>query len=166
MKKNTVDLILLDLFMPGIGGIQTAQALREHNNNTPIIVLSANAYPTDRVQAINAGCNDFLIKPLVVSDLFYKLKLHLDVNWIYSEEDKQISDITLPTESILQELDSYVRIGDLAGLKRYLATFIKTHPQYQGFAKDIQLLATEFRLNDIKQRLQLAYEEITKNDSE
>jgi CheY-like chemotaxis protein len=166
MKKNTVDLILLDLFMPGIGGIQTAQALREHNNNTPIIVLSANAYPADRVQAINAGCNDFLIKPLVVSDLFYKLKLHLDVNWIYSEEDKQISDITLPTESILQELDSYVRIGDLAGLKRYLATFIKTHPQYQGFAKDIQLLATEFRLNDIKQRLQLAYEEITKNDSE
>ena len=166
MQKNTVDLILLDLFMPGLGGIQTAQALRERNNNTPIIVLSANAYPTDRVQAINAGCNDFLIKPLMVSDLFYKLKLHLDVNWIYSEEDKQISDITLPPESILQELDSYVRIGDLAGLKRYLTTFIKTHPQYQGFAEDIQLLATEFRLNDIKQRLQLAYEEITKNDSE
>ena len=43
---------------------------------------------------------------------------------------------------------------------------VKTHPQYQGFAEDIQLLATEFRLNDIKQRLQLAYEEITKNDSE
>ncbi|MDQ5939467.1 MAG: hypothetical protein QG557_415, partial [Pseudomonadota bacterium] len=164
VEKNKIDLILLDLSMPGLGGIKTAQALRERNHTTPIIVLSANAYPADRVQAINAGCNDFLIKPLIMLDLFAKLKLHLAIHWIYGEENKHTADMTLPPESILHELDSYVRIGDLAALKRYLATLMKTHPQYQSFAQDIQSLATEFRLNDIKQQLQLALEELTQHD--
>ncbi len=166
MEKNTVDLILLDLSMPGLGGIKTAETLRQRNNSTPIIVLSANAYPADRLQAINAGCNDFLIKPLTVVDLLYKLKFHLDIKWIYSEEDTPVLDMITPPQNIILELESYIRIGDLASLKRYLATFIKTHPQYQHFAEDIQSLATEFRLNDIKQRLQFAQKELTKNDRE
>ena len=186
MEKNSADIILLDLCMPGLGGIKTAQALRKSNYTKPIVVLSASGYPENRIQAINAGCNDFLIKPFVVSDLLNKLKLHLGVKWIYSEEDieslspafinpltqlygaadTELPDLTLPPKSIILELKSYARIGDLAALKLYLISFMKTYPQYKDFAEDIQLLATEFRLNDIKQRLHLDHEESTQNDND
>ena len=72
----------------------------------------------------------------------------------------------MPPKSIILELKSYARIGDLAALKLYLISFMKTYPQYKDFAEDIQLLATEFRLNDIKQRLHLDHEESTQNDND
>ncbi|HCT99876.1 MAG TPA: hybrid sensor histidine kinase/response regulator, partial [Methylococcaceae bacterium] len=160
LQNNIVDLILLDLSMPGLGGIQTAKHLRQFNNTTPIIVLSANAYPADRVQAINVGCNDFLIKPLVLKDLFDKFKFHLGLEWIYLEEDTFPVASILPPENILVKLENYMRIGDISGLRNYLSIFIKTHPQYDTFTREIQSLANEFRLHDIKQKLKVAYQEI------
>ncbi|MGR9035580.1 MAG: hybrid sensor histidine kinase/response regulator, partial [Gammaproteobacteria bacterium] len=75
------DLILLDLSMTGMGGAETAAQLRLKGYFNPIIVLSANAYPSDRLSAMNAGCEDFLAKPVQIQELFYKLKLHLKLIW-------------------------------------------------------------------------------------
>jgi len=165
VEKDAPDLVLLDLSMPGLDGAATAHLLRQHGNATPIVVLSANAYPSDRLNAINAGCNDFLVKPIQVSELLYKLKLHLTLSWVYQEDEAepQSSDQP-PSLDIIQELTGYVRIGDLQGLNQYLTQLIQHQPEYSYFAQRLMTLAGEFDLLEIKKLLHIAGEELSGND--
>lgn len=167
VAANPPDLILLDLSMPGLDGAETARQLRQQGYSTPIIVLSANAYPSDRLNAINAGCNDFLIKPIQVSNLLYKLKLHLALDWLHQEQHDEIEAQNTdqkPSPEVLQELTGYVRIGDLRGLNHYLSELIQLHPEYTRFAQHMMTLAGEFRLVEIKKLLPVANEEYSDND--
>jgi CheY-like chemotaxis protein len=161
IQKNSPDLILLDLSMPGLDGAGTARQLRQKGYSTPIVVLSANAYPSDRLSAINAGCNDFLAKPIQVSELLCKLKLHLTLDWLYQElaqeyETEQQSANQLPPTETIQELTGFVRIGDVLGLNRYLCELIQHHPEFTHFAQQIMTLSGEFRLVEIKKLLHIA----------
>ena len=58
------DLILMDMRMPGLSGVETAQRLRDNGVETPIVALTANAFEDDRHACLAAGMNDFLVKPL------------------------------------------------------------------------------------------------------
>jgi PAS domain S-box-containing protein len=71
------DLILMDIKMPNMDGLDAARIIRELSPNIPIIALSAYAYKQDTEEALAAGCNDFLAKPLSVA----KLKLILN-KWL------------------------------------------------------------------------------------
>lgn len=66
--SNTVSLILLDLGLPDIDGLLIIQWLREFSK-TPIIVLSARSSPDDKITALDAGANDYLVKPFTIPDL-------------------------------------------------------------------------------------------------
>lgn len=169
-KENPPDLILLDLSMPDMDGLETAGCLRQGGYSPPIVVLTSNAYPSDRVNAINAGCNDFLAKPLQVPELLYKLKLHLGLTWIYQEDDRGIPDkMTLQKldhlpPDVLEDINAYVRIGDLIGLNQYLTELNRHSPEYQDFIQRILKLSSEFRLVDIKKLLNLTTEKINRYD--
>ena len=65
------DLILMDLGMPGIDGWEATQVLKgsEETNPIPIIALSAHVMPGDRAKALDAGCDEFDTKPIVLSRL-------------------------------------------------------------------------------------------------
>ena len=60
-----IDLILMDIRLPGIDGIETTKKIRLLGFNKPIIAQSANALPEDKKLCINAGCNDFVAKPII-----------------------------------------------------------------------------------------------------
>lgn len=63
------DLIFMDMKMPIMGGLEATRKIREFNAGIPIIALTANAFDSDRVSAIEAGCNAFLAKPVKKSQL-------------------------------------------------------------------------------------------------
>ena len=58
------DLVLMDIKMPVMDGLQATRLIRAKNRELPIIALTANAFDTDRQMAFDAGCNDFLAKPV------------------------------------------------------------------------------------------------------
>ena len=58
------DLILMDVKMPSMDGLQATEAIRKFDSDTPIIALTAFAFDSDKEAALEAGCNDFLIKPI------------------------------------------------------------------------------------------------------
>ncbi len=158
------DLILMDLSMEGINGIETSQYLRQKGYSMPIVVLSANAYPSDQKAALDAGCDDFLAKPLQVTDLLNKLALQLSINWIYDGNIKekmrpeQNNDFTRPPPNIIKQLMAFVQIGDLLGLKHQLNDLIMNEPRYKSFTQRIKSLANEFRIAEIKKLLNKADE--------
>jgi CheY-like chemotaxis protein len=59
-----VDLILMDIKLPVMNGIQATKEIRKTNKTVPVIAQTAYAMLGDKLQAINAGCNEFLAKPI------------------------------------------------------------------------------------------------------
>ena len=58
------DLILMDIKMPNINGLDATKAIREMSASVPVIAVSAYAYEKDKIAAIESGCNEFLTKPV------------------------------------------------------------------------------------------------------
>ena len=58
------DMIFMDIKMPKMSGIEATIKIREISKEVPIVALTAYAYDSDRDQALEVGCNDFLTKPL------------------------------------------------------------------------------------------------------
>ncbi len=153
------DLILLDLTMQGMDGIDTARHIRALGHRMPILVLSANAYPSDRENAIDAGCNDFISKPVQVTDLLQKIKLHMSLNWTYDNNASHQKIVEIPPPlveppaEIIERLLDHVRIGDLLSLKQELNDLTENNPEFSAYAKRLKTLANEFRVGEIKKIL-------------
>lgn len=67
--SQPVDLLVLDLMLPGLGGLDLCRELRRFNNNTPILVISARDSETDRVLGLEVGADDYLVKPFGLREL-------------------------------------------------------------------------------------------------
>jgi CheY-like chemotaxis protein len=63
-KQGGIDLILMDIKMPVMDGMEATKCIKEFNPDLPIIALTANAFDSDRELALEAGCDDFLSKPV------------------------------------------------------------------------------------------------------
>ena len=68
-QNQQIDLLVLDLMLPGIGGLDLCRELRQFNNNTPILVISARDTETDRVLGLEVGADDYLVKPFGLREL-------------------------------------------------------------------------------------------------
>ncbi|ETR73068.1 MAG: GAF sensor hybrid histidine kinase [Candidatus Magnetoglobus multicellularis str. Araruama] len=77
LKKESVDLVLMDIMMPDMDGYETIKKIRQINNlkDIPIIALTANAMTEDREKCIKAGASDYLAKPLDVDQLFSMMRI-------------------------------------------------------------------------------------------
>lgn len=69
IKVGVYDLILMDMRMPGLSGVDAARILRRAGVETPVVALTANAFEEDRHACLAAGMNDFLVKPLTPESL-------------------------------------------------------------------------------------------------
>lgn len=66
---EAVDLVVLDLMLPGLGGLDLCRQLRKNENTTPILVISARDSETDRVLGLEVGADDYLVKPFGLREL-------------------------------------------------------------------------------------------------
>ena len=69
LKYQTVDLIILDLNLPGLSGLQVLQQLRARANATPVLILTARDQIDDRIRLLDAGADDYLTKPFNFGEL-------------------------------------------------------------------------------------------------
>jgi two-component system, OmpR family, response regulator len=72
--EGIYDAVVLDRRLPGLDGIEVVRRLRERNLRTPVLMLSAVATTTDRVEGLRAGCDDYLAKPYAFSELLARLE--------------------------------------------------------------------------------------------
>lgn len=68
-KENHYSVIFMDMKMPIMGGLEATRLIREFDKETPIVALTANAFDSDREDALLAGCNSYMSKPLKPSDI-------------------------------------------------------------------------------------------------
>jgi two-component system phosphate regulon response regulator PhoB len=68
-QAQSIDALVLDLMLPGLGGLDLCRELRTLNNTTPILVISARDSETDRVLGLEVGADDYLVKPFGLREL-------------------------------------------------------------------------------------------------
>ncbi len=71
--RSPVDLIILDVLMPMLDGFDTCRALRDRGNATPVLVLTARDAVDDRVAGLEAGADDYLVKPFALRELLARV---------------------------------------------------------------------------------------------
>lgn len=74
VRTQAVDLVLMDMKMPVMDGRTATSEIRKFNTEIPIIALTAHAFDADRVAALKAGCDDYLVKPINGAKLMQTLK--------------------------------------------------------------------------------------------
>jgi two-component system response regulator QseB len=74
LRAGGFDLVLLDLGLPGMDGIEVLRNLRANGGATPVLVLSARDAPQQRVLGLDAGADDYLVKPFDVDELLARVR--------------------------------------------------------------------------------------------
>lgn len=123
-KRETPDLVLLDLMMPGVGGLEVCRRLRSEPRTarTPVIMLTAKGEETDAVIGLAQGADDYVRKPFGVKELMARVAAHLRSQARAAEE----------------EHPRVLRFGELViDSDRFVASLANT---------DLPLTTTEFKL--------------------
>ena len=74
LGESSPDAIVLDILMPGIDGLEVCRLLRRIGNRTPILMLTARDAVADRVEGLDAGADDYLVKPFALEELLARVR--------------------------------------------------------------------------------------------
>ncbi|PXW17063.1 DNA-binding response OmpR family regulator [Chryseobacterium sp. CBTAP 102] len=95
------DIILMDIMLPGLDGMQLTQIIRFKGNYTPILVLSALNSPDDKIKMLDMGADDYLSKPFHFEELISRIKALTRRNKLSYQKDDQLlscGNITIDTD--------------------------------------------------------------------
>ena len=94
-RELELDLILLDWMLPGLSGLEICRRLRDTGNKVQIVLLTAKDEVGDRVAGLDAGADDYLVKPFSIEELLARVRARLRR---FEEEEKELlefADLTL-----------------------------------------------------------------------
>jgi len=74
LSATHYDLVVLDLMLPGMSGLELCRRLRERGQSVPILVLTARAATEDKVRGLDAGADDYLVKPFELDELAARVR--------------------------------------------------------------------------------------------
>ncbi len=92
-RHESFDMVVLDLMLPGLGGMELLAKLRDFKPELPVIVLTASAEIEDRVAGLDAGAVDYLVKPFSLAELLARVRAQLRVAAQASTTTLQSADI-------------------------------------------------------------------------
>lgn len=95
----TYDLILLDIMIPKVDGLSVLRRIREKNIKTPVILLTAKGQVEDRVKGLDAGADDYLVKPFAFEELLARIRAALRRSVGGTSNVLQAGDLILDLES-------------------------------------------------------------------
>ena len=97
LEKSPVDVVVLDVRMPGMDGIETLRALKRQHPLTEVIMLTGHASLEVAVQGMEAGAFDYLMKPINIDELLYKLQDAYKKKSIQGEKIRRMAEMEKPS---------------------------------------------------------------------
>lgn len=120
MQSDQFDLILLDWMLPGMSGLEVCRTLRQNGQNIPVLMLTARDTTEDKVAGLDAGADDYIVKPFAVVELLARMRALLR-RGVGAPTALQVGDLSLDPAS---------RRATRAGKPIYLSTTEYTLLEY------------------------------------
>ncbi|MCT2917818.1 DNA-binding response regulator [Limosilactobacillus fermentum] len=167
--QRAYDVIILDIMMPKLNGIEALKQLRQTGNKTYVIMLTAMAEIDDKVTGLDAGADDYLTKPFSLKELLARLRSLERRREDYQEDVLNFADITLDNDE--QRLESHNSIS-LSGKETKLLAYLMKNPGKaiesstlidQGWDKDDEADETDLwiYISYLRQKLQAVNAHVT-----
>jgi two-component system OmpR family response regulator len=121
------DLILLDWMLPGISGLEICRRLRLTGDKVPIILLTAKDDISDRVSGLDAGADDYIVKPFSLEELLARVRAHLRRTQEENSDLVQFSDLRLNRST--REVTRNDRAIELTAKEFELLEYLMSHPR-------------------------------------
>jgi signal transduction histidine kinase/DNA-binding NarL/FixJ family response regulator len=167
------DALLLDLRMPVLGGLEVVPRLRAMSalSSLPIIAVSASVLGFHQDDAIAAGCDGFVAKPVQEAQLLDALGRVLRLEWIYRETTPAPGESATafpetagaPTRAEITAMIEFARDGDLAALRDWIAQALARGTAAAAFLGQVDELAAGFKMAEIRQCLDSAAAQLDQN---
>ena len=100
MDGEHIDLVVLDIMMPHMDGYEFTKALREVENNLPILMVSAKQLPEDKKKGFLVGTDDYMTKPIDEEEMLLRIKALLRRAKIVNERKIEIGDVVLDYDAL------------------------------------------------------------------
>ncbi|MCZ6675787.1 MAG: PAS domain S-box protein [Candidatus Poribacteria bacterium] len=160
------DLILMDLVMPVMDGLEATRRIRrgevtELLQGVVIIALSASVFAHNRQQSLEAGCDDFIPKPVQNAELLEKLRLHLGLEWIYETEietdlqhesegwEEGTPPLQAPSSDEVAPIFELARRGRIVAIREHIDRIEQLGDQFIPFAAVLRRMARGFQTEQI-----------------
>jgi len=124
LEREPVDLVLLDVVMPGMSGYEVCQKIRERSETglLPVVMVTALDPREERIKGIEAGADDFLTKPINAAELVARVKSLLRIRELHARVGAQAAELADFNATLERRVQDQVQeIGRLQHLKRFLS---------------------------------------------
>ena len=132
-RENSFDLLMLDWMVPGLSGIEICRRLRSTGSKVPVILLTAKDEVADRVAGLDAGADDYVLKPFSIEELLARVRSNLRRTQEVDEDELTFEDLTLNRRT--REVFRGERLIDLTAKEFDLLDYLLAHPR-QVFTRD------------------------------
>jgi OmpR-family two-component system manganese-sensing response regulator len=130
-SSGSYDLLILDWMLPKVTGLQICQDIRSRGDTTPVLFLTAKDTLDDRVVGLDAGADDYLVKPFELRELLARVRALLrrgqSVDSDHTPTKLQVGDLELDIDNQLVYLQGRTRI-ELSDKETQLLAYLMRHP--------------------------------------
>ncbi|MEC4813698.1 MAG: response regulator transcription factor [Scytonema sp. PMC 1069.18] len=126
-RESHPDLVILDWMLPGLSGLEICRRLRSTGDRLPIILLTAKDEVSDRVAGLDAGADDYVVKPFSVEELLARVRAHLRRTQETDADSLQFEDLNLNRRT--REVYRGSRLIELTAKEFDLLEYLLSHPR-------------------------------------
>ncbi|MEQ9001157.1 MAG: response regulator transcription factor [Coleofasciculus sp. B1-GNL1-01] len=126
-RESQPDLLILDWMLPGVSGLEICRRLRSTGDKVPILLLTAKDEVSDRVAGLDAGADDYVVKPFSVEELLARVRAHLRRNQEEDPDTLQFADLSLNHST--REVYRGDRLIELTAKEFDLLDYLISHPR-------------------------------------
>lgn len=163
LGEESFDLVVLDLGLPGMDGMEVLRRLRARKNNVPILIVTARDTVEERVQGLNLGADDYLVKPFALAELEARIRAVLRRRQATSDAEVTYGPLVLDLEAKRATLQGQLlrltasqwvvleflvlRAGKMVS-KEHLAAALR------GSENDVSLSSVEVHVSRVRSKLE------------